>query len=41
MFLTADAGLDFGVVAEVIDKEQVAGIEALSLVTSDIRASAL
>ena len=40
MFLTADAGLDFGVIAGVIDTGQAAGIEALGLVTPDIRPSA-
>jgi biopolymer transport protein TolR len=38
--LTADAGLDSGVVAEVIDAGRAAGVESLGLVTPGVRASA-
>jgi biopolymer transport protein TolR len=40
MLLTTDAGLDFGVIAEVIDAGQAAGIEGLGLITPGIQASA-
>jgi biopolymer transport protein TolR len=40
MLLTADAGLDFGVVAEVIDAGQTAGVDSVGLITPGVQASA-
>ncbi len=36
MFLTADAGLDFGVIAEVINLGKAANVEALGIITPGV-----